>query len=764
MPSLTLKNFLRLSLLVSFILGLCFCGIFCYSMAKVDYSRLIQSITNSKQAEIIELELEVNKFFKDLQEKLLEAHNFDQKNISETELRERIKSVSSEYSVNGIQHDVILLNTHTKRNIFRAFRRYFAGKVRIPSMRGRFRKCRRDPVLTDQLKMLSIQLEVDRSSQKIWLSKKDLMKLDRLDSVTDQTLNHADFTECLRKTVMNFHYDSYIHSKVDEDEIRDFWKNIRENRPSSFAQLLERQTEELPELFKSFSYLDFLLVSNALSSSILLIPEGVRFEKFFKNRLEIDPLKAMIQFMEIQGYLVHLQLYNRPWPNKPIDAMSLLADGVSLVKIDKQILEAEMIKRIEALGYEVNFDSDSTNYPKVFSTLLGKHIFWKKWQSEIALDRINQYWVLIFIALMVINTLMGFLVFRLIIKPLEKNIENLLSDNFQPNQNLPRELAEVEAALRQMKSNQDVFQSELLIRSASLQVLQNPELSADQMLERISTIVGKIFEGTHIQKLEIPSKKQNVITIQPPEDVSKILVENLNLKFPISFVIRSKKSLPQRILTTCKELLEKIYISLSVHVSEQISHAYAQDIDATKEFNELRLKSSSINFGEVKVDITVSPYATVFGDGYEMVECGQKLFVFVARTHSSAPANTILTHTLRSYLRGVVSTEVDLQESFDRLCAYSYELYRDSSFEQSFCLLSIDGDLKQIQYAGTGDMRFRVVTRDIPNSDWINFTIKSKQQPDLIRTLSLESEIRFELGTTDGTIHVDITEDKRSNV
>ena len=61
-------------------------------------------------------------------------------------------------------------------------------------------------------------------------------------------------------------------------------------------------------------------------------------------------------------------------------------------------------------------------------------------------------------------------------------------------------------------------------------------------------------------------------------------------------------------------------------------------------------------------------------------------------------------------------------------------------------------------------MRFRVLTRDIPNSDWINFTIKSKQQPDLIRTLSLESEIRFELGTTDGTIHVDITEDKRSNV
>ena len=207
-----------------------------------------------------------------------------------------------------------------------------------------------------------------------------------------------------------------------------------------------------------------------------------------------------------------------------------------------------------------------------------------------------------------------------------------------------------------------------------------------------------------------------------------------------------------------------MYISLSIHVSDQISHAYAQDIDATKEFNELRLKSSSTNFGEVKVDITVSPYAAVLGDGYELVEVGQKLLVFVARTHSSAPTNTILTHALRSYWRGIVSTGADIQMSFDRLCTYAYELYRDTGFEQSFCLLGIDDDLKQVQYTGTGELRFRIISNDITNLDWMYFTAKSKQQPDLIRTISLRSKTRFELGTKDGTIHVDVFEDKSPNV
>ena len=128
MHHLTLKNFLRVSLLVSFVLGLCFCGIYCYSMAKIEYSDRLQNLTNLKQAEIIELESQVRKFFKDLLDKLLTAHNVDDQGVDEFELRKNIDSVKTQLSLSGIHHELILLNTYTKRNLFRAFRRYLSGK------------------------------------------------------------------------------------------------------------------------------------------------------------------------------------------------------------------------------------------------------------------------------------------------------------------------------------------------------------------------------------------------------------------------------------------------------------------------------------------------------------------------------------------------------------------------------------------------------------------------------------------------------------
>ena len=100
--------------------------------------------------------------------------------------------------------------------------------------------------------------------------------------------------------------------------------------PNSFAELLQRQTKVLPQIFQSFSFR--FSISNKLARLVpFLIPTSMRFDKFFKNRLEIDPMTT-IQFVDIQDYWVHVQLYNRPWPNKPKNAVSLVADGVSIIK------------------------------------------------------------------------------------------------------------------------------------------------------------------------------------------------------------------------------------------------------------------------------------------------------------------------------------------------------------------------------------------------------------------------------------------------
>ena len=96
------------------------------------------------------------------------------------------------------------------------------------------------------------------------------------------------------------------------------------------------------------------------------------------------------------------------------------------------------------------------------------------------------------------------IVLRWLILPLEKNIDDLLSDNTQTIENLPTELAEVDLALTKMNTNQQVFQKELIFRSASLQVLQNTELSADQMLEQINRIQRAYFLGPSSKRLNFP--------------------------------------------------------------------------------------------------------------------------------------------------------------------------------------------------------------------------------------------------------------------
>ena len=756
MHHLTLKNFLRVSLLVSFVLGLCFCGIYCYSMAKIEYSDRLQNLTNLEQAEIIELESQVQKFFKDLLDKLLTAHNVDDQGVDEFELRKNIDSVKTQLSLSGIHHELILLNTYTKRNLFRAFRRYLSGKNFIPSIRGRPRRCQRDKEISNKLDQLSIELGLDRDLQKIWINKQDWIALDGLDSKFDQVLNHDDYTDCLRKTVMKFHYDSYVHSKVDEEEIRSFWLNMRNDMPNSFAELLQRQTKVLPQIFQSFSYLDFLLVTNALSSSIVLIPTSMRFDKFFKNRLEIDPMKATIQFVDIQDYWVHVQLYNRPWPNKPKNAVSLVADGVSIIKVDKQIIKEKFINLLDSKGFQEKFDLDVSYKLKIFSALLGKYVFWPDWNSSEEFERTNQKWILIFIFFIFLHISIVLIVLRWLILPLEKNIDDLLSDNTQTIENLPTELAEVDLALTKMNTNQQVFQKELIFRSASLQVLQNTELSADQMLEQINRILKSLFSGAFIEKVEFPVKNKQFISVMPPKDVRSSLESELNLKFPIYFRVKSSVPLATKILNACAEQVEKIYLSLNIHISDKLSLGLASDIDSSREFNDLMLHSNKLIIKDFVLDFKISPRARRAGDGYELVEHARGFFLILVRSHSEPPSNAILTHALRSYMHGLVVTNADTQTCFDRLSSYAYEISRDLGIDQSFVLLNADNSSASIEYIGKDDMRFRVNSPEMVK-DWSSFSSKFGNSPSLVQTASLSEEMRFELATSDDTIHVSMT-------
>ncbi len=756
MHHLTLKNFLRVSLLVSFVLGLCFCGVYCYSMAKIEYSDRLQNLTNSKQAEIIDLESQVQKLFADLLDKLIEVHTLDDQGVNEFELRKNIDSVKAQLSLSEIHHELILLNTYTKRNLFRAFRRYLAGKNFIPSIRGRPRRCQRDDEINTKLDQLSIQLGVDRDLQKIWINKQDWIALDGLDSKYDQVLNHNDYTDCLKKTVMKFHYDSYLHSKVDEEEIRIFWLNMRNDIPNSFAELLQRQTEALPQIFQSFSYLDFLLVTNALSSSIALIPTSMRFDKFFKNRLEIDPMKATIQFVDIQGYWVHVQLYNRPWPNKPKNAISLVADGVSIIKVDKQLIRAKLLNLLNSKGFKEKFYLDVSSKLKIFSALLGKYVFWPDWNSSEESKKINKKWILIFIFFIFLHVSIVLIVLRWLIFPLEKNIDDLLSGNTETIESLPKELAEVDLALTKMKTNQKVFQKELIFRSASLQVLQNTELSADQMLEQINRILKSLFSGAFIEKIEFPVKNKQFISVMPSEDVRSSLENELNLKFPIYFRVKSSLPLAKKILNACAEQVEKIYLSLSIHISEKLSLGLTSDIDSSREFNDLMLQSNKVIIKDLALDFKISPRAHSAGDGYELVEYTGGFYLILVRSHSEPPSNTILTHALRSYMHGLVVTNSDTQTCFDRLSSYAYEISRDLGIDQSFVLINADSNSACVEYVGKGDIRFRINKSEIVK-DWSSFSSKFGNSPSLVETVSLSKEIGFELATSDDAIHLSIT-------
>ena len=725
-------------------------------MAKIEYSDRLRNLTNSKQAEIIDLESQVQKFFKDLLDKLLAAHTVEDQGVDEFELRKNIDSVKAQLSLSGIHHELILLNTYTKRNLFRAFRRYLSGKNFIPSIRGRPRRCQRDDEISNNLDQLSIELGVDRDLQKIWINKQDWIALDGLDSKFDQVLNHDDYTDCLRKTVMKFHYDSYVHSKVGEEEIRSFWLNMRNDMPNSFAELLQRQTEALPQIFQSFSYLDFLLVTNALSSSIVLIPASMRFDKFFKNRLEIDPMKATIQFVDIQDYWVHVQLYNRPWPNKPKTAVSLVADGVSLIKVDKQIIKEKFINLLDSKGFQEKFDLDVSSKLKIFSALLGKYVFWPDWNLSEEFEKINQKLILVFIFFIFLHISIVLIVLRWLILPLEKNIDDLLSDNTQTIENLPTELAEVDLALKKMNTNQQVFQKELIFRSASLQVLQNTELSADQMLEQINRILKSLFSGAFIEKVEFPVKNKQFISVMPSEDVRSSLESELNLKFPIYFRVKSSVPLATKILNACAEQVEKIYLSLNIHISDKLSLGLASDIDSSREFNDLMLQSNKLTINDFALDFKISPGARRAGDGYELVEHARGFFLILVRSHSEPPSNTILTHALRSYLHGLVVTNADTQICFDRLSSYAYEISRDLGIDQSFVLMKADNSSASIEYIGKGDMRFRVNSPEMVKN-WSSFSSKFGNSPSLVQTASLSEEIRFELATSDDTIHVSMT-------
>lgn len=756
MWTLSVKKFLRLSLFVSLILALVVCATLAYFMAENEYFRVLQSTRTSKQSEIIELQAQIENELQRLKDQLLKAHQLHQEGPEESKLSEIIQSISDKNPVTQVKHELILLNRFTKRNIFRAFQAYLSGKEQIPTLRRRSRKCFRDKGIVSQLNSMSLKLGVDVKNQKIWLSGTDWDRLDLLDGLADGVLDADDYLECIKDTIMPFHFDSFVHRKVDDKQIRDFWLRVMDDRPDSIADLLEYQSRELPELFNTFSYLDFVLVAYALSESIALTPKGTLYENFLKRKLEIEPIKVTRGFIEIQDHWVYLQLYNRPWPNKPENVKSVIADGVSLLKLSKQSVRTNFLQKLTKLGFEVEADFHVAAQVKVFSALLGKNLIWKGWNQLQEWQNIWYHWLMILALLFGIHILLFLFSWIWLIKPLERSIQDLLNGTSLIESNsMPQELKEVQMALRQMNSNRTSFEKEMIFRSASLNILQNSSYSIDEIIDQIKTLFESLFEGACIEKLETRVKRAQMIKILPTEIVIANLEKQLKLKFPIYFLIRSKQNMPNNVLVACAEILEKMYLSLHIHTLENLFQERTKDIDTTEQFSQFSIGSKCFIYAGLKIDLKVNFRDGLSGYGYEILEHQEGLYILMVQTHCMPPNSTILTHALRSYLHGVASLNNDMQSLFDRLCSYSFEMNRDTGIEQSFTLINISPDRLSIEYISNDIMGNE---SRISESGW-----QANSSNDLIRAVPIQAGLQFKSTISENNIQLIISLESESN-
>mgnify|MGYP001436039295 CR=1 FL=1 len=113
-------------------------------------------------------------------------------------------------------------------------------------------------------------------------------------------------------------------------------------------------------------------------------------------------------------------------------------------------------------------------------------------------------------------------------------------------------------------------------------------------------------------------------------------------------------------------------------------------------------------------------------------------------------------------MHGIVVTNIDTQTCFDRLSTYAYEISRDLGIDQSFALLNANSNSACVEYVGKGDIRFRVDNSEIVK-DWSSFSSKFGDSPSLVETVSLSRGMRFELATSDDTIHLSMTTEKGFN-
>jgi|GEM_PF-3974706 len=773
MARLSIIQFLRICLIFSLVFGIFLCAVFSFFMAEAEYTSLIQDTRTLKQQEILELEVQAKDNFQSLKDRLLSAHTLGQQGPQERKWREEMRSLAAREKTTGIHHELVLLNKPTKRNFYRALRAYFAGKRLLPNLRGRSQICRRDRRIARQLRNSPIVFGVDKDLEKIWISSEELRRLDALDSKVDGVFEMEEFTRCFKRSMVKFHYDSFIHARVSNHDIQDFWKSLHEDKPTSFPQLLERQTRELPELFKSFTYLDLLLIGNTISNSVSLFSKGLRFDRFFQQRLRMDPAKALLEFVEIQGYWVHLQHYNRPWPTQPEHVHGLIADGVSLLKLDKDIPVFEMLKKAKSKGFATGHPPGYSPEIQVFSTLLNGNLTWMGWDSSKQWKSVLWYWLIIFAGILIFHGAIAHIAYRTLILPLEKNVQNLLEEK-ETGKIIKEswELGEIRGALDQMQENQTQFQEELLLRSACLQILQDARLSADQMLHEINEVLKSFMKGLWIERIDVIKGHNRLITIDPDEATKIALEQELKIQFPVHYQIHSGTSLPKSVLKICSETLENIYYSIHTHLRERLYLSRRDDLQATRSINELMLRAREIKKANLRLNIDVRFGEGLGSDGYEIIERPDALYVLIVSPQSSPPMSTLITHSLRSYLNSAGYADPGPQALFDQICAYAYGLARDTGIEQVFLLARIDSAHEIVEFAGKGEFFFRTLDLGNPSESWSSIHTNLKSAPDLLRKIVLGEETVFEAATSeyvkgavsDGGIHLKVRKERAASV
>ena len=744
MSAYPIKNFIRFAIIASLFIGIAVCGLLCWLGSNAQYLRLFQETKTLKQQEILQLENQVFEDFNVLKERLVKTHKSIIHNSSEETLRKGIQLLLSEEKISGISHDLMLLNSLTKKNFFLGMRDFFAGRFLISNLRGSLQRCRGRGMVTRDLRIAPIPIHWDDQYSKVWISKLQLERADLLDSEKDGQLRVKDFWSCLRN-MTQFHYDSFVNASVSEDDIQSFWDLVRQDKPPSFAHFIERESKAFPKLFTGFSYLNLLLASNSISGTIPLISEGIRFENFFSKRMQIDPLEALEEFIEIQGQWVHMQNYVRPWKQKPEQAISMIADGVSLLRLNKNIPVMILAKRVENLGYSTDIQDNSEDIV-VFSSSMNQNLKWTGWISSSEKLAVIWRWLASFLVIVLIHLLLGYFMFKKMILPIENSIQSLImGKQIGTEWATPLELIHIDKAYTSMRENQNIFQEDFIMRTAFANVLLDSRLNVDKMLEVINSILKDMFEGVYLERVHGILNNNNVISIDPIADVRKDLEREWKMQFPIYYRIVSSSPLRPSLIKILSETLENMFLSSHTHYKENLFKDKKKDIEQSHNYNQFASKPQNLAMDRWQINTKLETLASGLGEGIELTQTPESIFILLVAPQCDPPGSLLISQSLRSFISVASDSTIDMPELFDKVCAYAHSITRDTETDLVLSLVRLARSSNSIEFAGKGPIFYQQTALATEDSPWMSIHIKSDLVPSKVHKLELNSGQSFRI-------------------